>query len=33
MLFKEIEGFAEEVVCMAEKTGSYIDSVIEKFKM
>ena len=28
MLFKEIEGFTEEVVEMAEKSGSYIESVI-----
>jgi hypothetical protein len=29
MLFNEIEGFAEEVVELADKTGSYIDSVLE----
>ena len=29
MLFKEIEGFTEEVVKMAEKTGSYIEAVLE----
>ena len=29
MLFKEIEGFTEEVVEMAEKTGSYIEAVLE----
>ena len=28
MLFNEIEGFAEEVVELADKTGSYIDSVL-----
>ena len=28
MLFKEIEGFTEEVVLMAEKSGSYIESVL-----
>ena len=28
MLIKEIEGFTEEVVEMAEKSGSYIESVI-----
>jgi len=29
MLFKEIEGFTEEVVEMAEKSGSYIEAVLE----
>ena len=28
MLFNEIEGFTEEVVAMAEKSGSYIESVL-----
>ncbi len=29
MLFKEIEGFTEEVVEIAEKSGSYIEAVLE----